>query len=140
VKPGTVINEVVSNLDTFGTVLGMLRLPMPADVKQEGADFSPLLRGEKIAGWRDTFFAQFDLHNTGLAFMRMIRTVEWKLVRHHFTNFLDELYDLKNDPGETTNLYIDPKYREAREQLQQRLTKWQESIHDPLLGKTMPNR
>ncbi|MGH8248366.1 MAG: sulfatase family protein, partial [Gammaproteobacteria bacterium] len=100
VKPGTVIHEVVSNLDTFATVLGMLRLPMPPDVKQEGADFSPLLRGEKIAGWRDAFFAQFDLHNTGLAFMRMIRTAEWKLVRHHFTSFLDELYDLRNDPGE----------------------------------------
>jgi len=140
VKPGTVINEVVSNLDTLATVLGMLRLPLPPNLKQEGADFSPLLRGQKIAGWRDTFFAQFDVHNTGLAFMRMIRTSEWKLVRHHLTNFLDELYDLKNDPGETRNLYNDPQHREAREQLQQRLTRWQRSINDPLLDKTMPGK
>ncbi|MGI8783182.1 MAG: sulfatase family protein [Acidobacteriota bacterium] len=140
VKPGTVIHEVVGNLDTFATVLGMLGLPLPPNANQEGADFSPLLRGQKIAGWRDTFFAQFDVHHTGLAFMRMIRTADWKLVRHHFTDFLDELYDLKNDPGETKNLYNDPKYREVREQLQQRLTTWQQSINDPLLGKTMPHR
>jgi len=140
VKPGTVITEVVSNLDTFVTVPGMLGLPLPPSVKQEGADFSPLLLGQKIEGWRDTLYGQFDVHNTGLAFMRMIRTAEWKLVRHHFTNFLDELYDLKNDPGETKNLYNDPKYREVRESLQQRLTKWQQSINDPLLGKTLPNR
>ncbi|MGH9840536.1 MAG: sulfatase/phosphatase domain-containing protein, partial [Blastocatellia bacterium] len=44
VKPGTVINEVAGNPDTFATVLGMLKLPMPKNVKQEGADFSPLLR------------------------------------------------------------------------------------------------
>ncbi|MGH9844720.1 MAG: sulfatase family protein, partial [Blastocatellia bacterium] len=129
VKPGAVLDEVVSNLDTFATVLGMLGFPLPPNVKQEGADFSPLLRGQKIAGWRDTFFAQFDLHNTGLAFMRMIRTAEWKLVRHHFTSFLDELYDLRNDPGETKNLYNDAQYQAVREQLQQRLTKWQQSIN-----------
>ncbi|MGH9837525.1 MAG: sulfatase family protein [Blastocatellia bacterium] len=140
VKPGTVINEVVSNLDTFATMLGMLGLPLPPNVTQEGADFSPLLRGQKIAGWRDAFFAQFDLHNTGLAFMRMIRTPEWKLVRHHFTSFLDELYDLRNDPGETKNLYNDAQHQAVREQLQQRLTKWQQSINDPLLGKTTPHR
>jgi hypothetical protein len=35
-----------------------------------------------------------DLHNGGLAYMRMIRTDEWKVVRYHFTSSLDELYDL----------------------------------------------
>jgi len=135
VKPGTVINEVVSNLDTFATVLGMLQLPMPKNVKQEGADFSPLLRGQKIAGWRDTLFAQFDLHHTGLAYMRMIRTSEWKLVRHYFTSFLDELYDLKNDPGETNNLYQSAPQRAVRDGLQQRLTVWQRSIDDPILRR-----
>lgn len=142
VKPGTVITAVVSNLDTFATVLGMLDLPLPPDVKQEGVDFSPLLRGQTVTGWRDTLYGQYDLHNGGLAFMRMIRTAEWKLVRHHLTNLLDELYDLKNDPGETHNLYRDPTYRDVRGQLQQRLTAWQQSIGDPLLkptpGKIVP--
>ena len=135
VKPGTVIKEVVSNLDTFATVLGMLGLPLPPDVRQEGADFSPLLRGQMVTRWRDTFYGQYDLHNGGLAFMRMIRTEEWKLVRHHLTNLLDELYDLRDDPGETQNLYTDPKHHDVRDRLQQRLSTWQHSISDPLLER-----
>jgi arylsulfatase A-like enzyme len=135
VKPGTVVKDVVSNLDTFVTVLGMLGLPLPPDVKQEGVDFSPLLRGQTVPGWRDTLYGQYDLHNGGLAFMRMIRTPDWKLVRHHLANLLDELYDLKNDPGETRNLYNDPGHRDLRERLQQKLTSWQESIGDPLLTR-----
>ncbi|MGH9339175.1 MAG: sulfatase family protein [Acidobacteriota bacterium] len=131
VEPGLEIAEPVSNIDTFASVLGMLNVPIPKSVKQEGADFSPLLRGRKIAR-RDAVFGQFDVHNTGLAYMRMIRTGEWKLVRHHFTNFLDELYDLKADPYEMRDLYPNPDSRTVRDGLQERLTEWQRSIDDPI--------
>jgi uncharacterized sulfatase len=130
VKPGTEIAEPVSNIDTFASVLGMLKVPAPANYQQEGKDFSPLLRGEKAANWRDAIFGQYDLHNSGLAYMRMIRTADWKLVRHHRANGLDELYDLKNDPGETRNSYNDAKQRTVREELQKRLTAWQQGIKD----------
>ena len=132
VSPGRDISEVVSNVDTFASVLGMLGVDVPPGVKHEGMDFAPLLRGEKVP-WRDAVFGQYDLHNAGLAYMRMIRTEEWKVVRHHFANLLDELYNLKEDPGETRNLYNAPAHRAIRDQLQSRLTKWQQSIDDPLL-------
>ena len=41
----------------------------PADVRQHGRDFSPLLRGETPGDWRTHVFAQYDLHNAGLAFL-----------------------------------------------------------------------
>jgi uncharacterized sulfatase len=134
-RPGTKVGEMVSNIDTFPSVLGMLGVPPPKGVKQHGKDFSPLLRGEKVP-WRKEVFGQYDLHNGGLAYMRMIRTERWALVRHHFSNQLDELYDLKNDPGETTNLYRNPKHAQVRDELQARLTQWQRSIDDPLLKGT----
>ena len=134
VKPGTQIHEMVSNIDTYASVLGMLNVPGPRDYRQEGMDFSPLLRGQKTA-WRDAVFAQYDLHNGGLAYMRMIRTSRWHLIRHHFANGLDELYDLETDPDENRNLYNLPKHAQIRTQLQQRLTQWQESIADPILRK-----
>src|SRR5262249_3007282 len=121
VKPGTEVRELVSNIDTFASVLGMLKVPMPPGHKHEGMDFAPLLRGEKVA-WRDAVFGQYDLHNSGLAYMRSVRTARYHLVRYHYTNFLDELYDLEQDLGELRNLYGNAKYREVREQLQQRLT------------------
>ena len=133
VYPGLEIAETVIQLDTFASVLGMLELPAPTGLKQQGSDFSPLLRGQKVAAWRDTFFGQYDLHNLGLAYMRMIRTPEWKLVRHHFADGLDELYDLKGDPDERRNLYNDKQHLEARDSLQRRLTEWQRSIDDPIL-------
>jgi uncharacterized sulfatase len=132
VKPGLEIAEPVTNIDMFASVLGMLGVPMPAEIKQEGTDFSPLLRGKKIA-WRDAIFGQYDVHNSGLAYMRMIRTNEWKLVRHHHSMFMDELYNLREDPGETKNRYGSAAHRAVRDQLQKRLTEWQESINDPLL-------
>jgi arylsulfatase A-like enzyme len=132
VKPGTEVGEMVSGIDTLASTLGMLGVKIPAGVKHEGRDFSPFLRGEKVAKWRDALFGQYDLHNSGLAYMRMVRTAKWKLVRHHKANFLDELYDLEKDPGEERNLYRNARFREVRDQLQARLTAWQKSIGDPL--------
>lgn len=132
VRPGTVIPETVIHLDTFASVLGMLGMNVPAGVRQNGMDFSPLLRGEKLK-WRDTFFGQYDLHNEGLAYMRMIRTPEWKLVRHLRADQLDELYDLKNDPGENRNLYSNRQHQAIRDELQKQLSAWQKSIGDPIL-------
>ena len=134
VRGGTVIAEPVTALDTFPSVLGMLGIPVPVDAAQQGADFSPLLRGQQVA-WRDTVFGQYDLHHSGLAFMRMIRTAQWKLVRHHMADGLDELYDLQQDPDELRNLYRSEAARPVRDQLQMRLTDWQRSIDDPLLAR-----
>jgi uncharacterized sulfatase len=133
-KPGREIAEPISNIDTWASVFGMLGLKTPSGWKQEGRDFSPLLRGSSYKA-RDAIFAQYDLHNDGLAFMRMIRTEDWKLVRHYLTSGMDELYDLKNDPAETKNLYDDPKAAGMQAVLQKQLTAWMRSIHDPLLKR-----
>jgi uncharacterized sulfatase len=131
VKPGTEVAQTVSNIDTFASVLGMLGVPVPRGAKHEGADFSPLLRGKKVP-WREALFGQYDLHNGGLAYMRMVRTAEWKLVRHYRANGLNELYHLADDPGETRNLYGAAKHAKVREDLQKRLTAWMKSIEGPL--------
>ena len=116
----------------FPSVLGLLKLKPPAEVRHNGQDFTPLLFGLRDANWRTEIFGQYDLHNFGLAYMRMLRTNEWKLVRHYHANELDELYDLKNDPGELTNLYKDARHREIRARLQQRLDERMKAIRDPI--------
>jgi uncharacterized sulfatase len=133
VKPGTRIEQPVMNVDTFATVCGMLRVTPPADYKQFGRDFSPLLRSETVTEWPTTTFAQFDVHLLGIDFMRMARTSEWKLIRHHMHDGSNELYDLKSDPLEKQNRYYDKRVAAVRDRLQEQLTAWQESIADPLL-------
>jgi uncharacterized sulfatase len=138
VRPGTEVSEFVSNVDLFPSILGMLGIPMPKGLLQDGMDFSPLLRGRKVA-WRDAVYGQYDMHHFSLAFMRMIRTARWKLVRFYFTNNMDELYDLEADPQETTNLYyrdrfrLNPDHHSTVTSLEARLVEWQRSINDPLL-------
>ena len=133
-RPGLEVAEPVSNLDTWASVFGMLGFKTPGGWKQEGLDFSPLLRGKRYLA-RDAIFAQYDLHHEGRDSMRMIRTSEWKLVRHYLNPSLDELYDLKADPAEAANLYHAPSAAMARADLQQRLTAWMRSIDDPLLKR-----
>lgn len=138
VKPGTEVKQMVSNIDTFASVLGMLKVDRPAKYKQEGMDFSGLLRpgGENLA-WRNAVFAQYDPHNGLDGAMRSIRTERWHLVRQYKKNGQpDELFDLQADPQELRNLYDDAKHGAVREQLQKRLTEWMRGVDDPLLKRT----
>ena len=138
IQPGTVIDELVSNVDLYSSILGMLGIDVPEEVDHDGADFSRLLQGENVP-WRDAVFGQYNLHNFSLAFMRMIRTPRWKLVRYYLTNNLDELYDLEADPHESNNLYykngfrFNPDSRPIIEKLEKRLLEWQLSIKDPII-------
>jgi hypothetical protein len=53
----------------------------------------------------------------------MVRTPEWKLVRHFEPGGQDELYHLAEDPGETCNLAgsVELKQRTQRDALARRL-------------------
>jgi uncharacterized sulfatase len=133
-KPGLEIPQPVSNLDTYATALSMLGVKAPANWKQEGVDLSPLLRGKRFTPHGE-IFAQYDLQNDAVDFMRMIRTDEWKLVRHYFVAGADELYHLRDDPGETHNLFNDPGHARTQAGLQKQLLRWQRSIDDPILRR-----
>ena len=134
IASATTIDHTVSNLDMFRTVLGALDVPLPEDCQAAGFDYSPLLRGETMPA-REALYGQYDLQNNGLAFLRMIRTDRYKYVRHFRTNFMDELYDLAKDPGETKNLARGRanQFGAVEADLRQRLTEWQRSIDDPIL-------
>lgn len=135
IEPGTEIDDLVSQVDFYRTVLGALGVPVPLGAKARGTDFSPLLRGEAQPE-REAIFGQYDLHNHGLAYMRMVRTQEFKLVRHFRAHFMDEMYDLTADPAERHNLLHrkgDPP--EEIEELRARLDDWMTAIDDPMLER-----
>ena len=138
IKPGSRIDSMITHLDVFRTVLGALNVPLPEDCRAHGIDYSQLLRGGSVTP-PDAIFGQYTLHNTSLAYLRMIRTKHWKYIRHFQANFMDELYDLKKDPEENRNLMTRkgprPESIDAQEfeQLRNQLTKWMDSIGDPLL-------
>lgn len=137
-KPGTVVSQLVSNTDTFATLLSMAGVPMPRGAAHEGTDLTPWLRGENRPG-RKHVFAQYDLVNRSSQSLRSVRSERWKYVRTFNADLLDELYDLENDPGETRNLIpanlpdsLSPELKVVRDELASVLATWMRSVDDPL--------
>lgn len=125
VRPGTVCNELVSSLDYFPTLLEVAGLGRRPGVLLEGLNMMPLLRGERTV-WRDELYLIYNQHHyQPHAQMRMIRTRDWKLIHHYEQGTGHELYDLKNDPGETVNLYGEPGVRSIQYELQGKLVLWE---------------
>jgi uncharacterized sulfatase len=131
-KTGAVVSDTVRNIDTFATVCGLLGVSAPADTRRSGQDFSPLIRGQTIPDWDQDVYGAYDLHNGGLAYMRMIRTPQYKLVRHLKARGMDELYDLKADPNETVNLMKSSQAVSIRNELDAKLRAWRQTIGDPV--------
>jgi len=131
ITPGTTITRVVSNLDLFPTILELAGLGVPDNLTIRGRSLIPLLRGQAPA-WADALFGQYDMHHSAVARMRMIRTPEWKLIRHFEPGGQDELYHLSGDPGEARNLAdsTQPEHRSQRDALSRRLEEWMKALGD----------
>ncbi len=142
IAPGTTVDRVVSNLDVFPTILEISGLGMPENLAIRGRSLLPLLRGQS-APWDDTLFGQYDMRHFQVAQMRLVRTPEWKLVRHFEAGGQDELYHLADDPGETRDLADSSElnHHAQREALARRLDDWMTRIGDRAgqLGRQSPH-
>ncbi len=118
VKAGLKIYDYVYNcLDFSATLAELLGFSMP---QGQGTSLLPLCRGE--AQPRDPYavFAS-NGQQFGLFTQRGIRTDEWKYVWN--PTDIDELYDLKTDPGEKHNRIAEPQYRELVGELRRTMRK-----------------
>ena len=124
IPAGTRSSLMVSNYDLMPSLLNYLGLGhrIPRTPERPGRDYSPTLQGRDME-WDNTIFYEFK--NT-----RMIRTPEWKYTRR-FPDGPDELYDLRNDPGERTNLIEQPQHAGIRSRLAARLTAFFDRYADP---------
>jgi arylsulfatase A-like enzyme len=121
IKPGSVNSNIVSNLDFAQTFLEVAGVPDPPDM--QGRSMYPLLRGERVADWRDAHYYHYyefpSVHSVkrhyGIAIDR------YKLIHFYYDIDEWELYDLENDPHEMRNVYNDPSYARVRDDLHARL-------------------
>ena len=132
VKPGTVVREMVTHLDIFPTIVKMTGSEsyVPDGYIPCGRDFGPLLRGQQLP-WRQVIYGDYDMYHYLENSMRMIRTADWKLVTHSHPNLSHELFDLKQDPGETVNLIGSYAHAAKMRDLRDRLWAWQQWMGDP---------
>ncbi len=124
IPAGRVEDHIVTNYDFMPSLLSLIGLPMPGSPKSPGRDFSPTLLGRELDDWEDVEF--FDFEN-----VRHIRTGDWKYVERLGQEPEVELYDLRNDPDELTNLADHAAHGELRARLRNRLHQWFETYSDP---------
>lgn len=121
IKPGTVIDKMVLNIDIAPTVLDLAGIKIPASI--QGQSTVPLLRGND-SGWRkDWLYSFYEFPGSNMVPKNHgVRTERYKLIEYYEQSPKEyELYDLQEDPHEVHNLYGDPHYRELIGRLMKRL-------------------
>jgi len=115
ISEGIRVEEMVLNLDFASTILDMAGVAVPDDM--QGSSFLPLLHGETVDGWRKSMYYRFYEEAYEIGPHEGIRTERYKLIHFMYPVEAWELYDLKTDPNEMTNLAQQDKYLMLRDSL-----------------------
>ncbi|MAH19882.1 MAG: hypothetical protein CMB96_00285, partial [Flavobacteriaceae bacterium] len=111
IKQKTVVKQQCLNIDIAPTILDMAGVEIPGYM--QGDSMLNLLNGGSGDKWRTSILFEYYL-DTYWPYAGpnqiAVRTDRYKLVDAFLKNDIDELYDLKNDPGEMVNLINSEAY------------------------------
>ena len=122
IQPGTVIEQTITNLDWYPTLLAMTGVDLPEGVLLRGRNFLPLLVGEPIE-WDNDMYCEYSMKHGATTQMCAVRTPQWKLMIDFQNPGREELYDLVGDPQERSDLSDSnhPDVHRIKEQLRKRI-------------------
>jgi len=153
---GKAIDAMVSHVDVFPTLCGVLEIPAPSWVR--GVSLMPLIRGTANRV-REEVFAEVNYH-AAYEPQRCVRTERWKYIRRFGDRLRvvlpncddgptktvwmkegwgerryepEELYDLIFDPSESHNIAGNAASQAVLDDMRMRLRRWMEETSDPLL-------
>ncbi|MBN1360289.1 MAG: sulfatase [Sedimentisphaerales bacterium] len=130
IRPASVNDDIVLNLDFAETFLDYAGVPIPADM--QGRSLRPILEGHTPDDWRTSMYYHYYEYPAVHSVKRHygIRTQRYKLM--HFYHDIDEweLYDLKTDPQELRSVYSDPKYADIVAELKAQLKQLRARYND----------
>ena len=126
IKGGTQVPQVIQNVDIAPTLLAYAGVPKPKQM--QGESFIPLLKGEKVASWRDRAFYEYYWEQAFPQTPTMfgVRTDRYKYIFNYGVWDANELYDLKEDPNEVNNLIRSPEHQAIAKQLRDEMWTWLE--------------
>lgn len=120
VEPGSTIEPMVRNIDIAPTILELAGAE--TSIEMDGRSVAPLLRDEP-ADWPlemlYEYYWEYAFPHTPTVFA--LRDQHYKYIFYHGVWDIEELYDLKNDPQERTNLFDDPEHRDRRREMKARM-------------------
>lgn len=126
---GTVVKEMVSNLDFAETFLDAAGVPVPPDM--QGRALSPLLRGQHPKDWRKSFYYHYyEKAEHNVARHDGVRTDRYTLV-HFYDSGEWELFDRQKDPQQMRSVFTHPDYEPVRKELQRELLRLRKEFQVP---------
>lgn len=105
-------NQPVELLDIYPTLVDLAGLP--SNKLNEGSSLAPLMKNKEY-NWRKPAITTWGRNNSS------IKTTEYRLIRYEDGSI--ELYDIKKDPNEWTNIANQQKYKKVIEKLVAQLPK-----------------
>jgi len=115
-------DALVYGFDVCPTILELAGAPVPETV--EGKSLVPLMAGRQVKLRDSAFFAY-------QKWQRAVRDDRWKLIRYPQVD-KTQLFDLQNDPWETTDLAAAPQHAAKVKEMTALLVKWQGELGDTL--------
>jgi arylsulfatase A-like enzyme len=139
---GTSDKLVNTGIDVLPTMLASAGIEKPD--RLPGRSLLPLALGLPVAPWRNYVIAQNHMAQAGKidGFTptmqgRMVRTDRYKYCAYSRGTRRESLVDMASDPGETTDLAGDPKYRDVLLEHREILTRFGREHNDPLVAELL---
>ena len=133
-EPGLVSSEPILSMDFYPTLLEVAGAAAPADQAIDGVNLVPILTGLGSID-REAVFWHFPCYIGRGEPASAVRMGDWKLIEL-FEEKRFELYNLRNDPGETVNLARSNPTK--AHQLREALSDWQHRTNAPKPSEPNP--
>ncbi len=130
-RPGTMCHEPVVIMDLFPTILGAAGVALPSKTL-DGVDLRSLLEDPNSRLGRDALFFHYPHYYSTTTPVSAVRSGDWKLLEYYEDDHV-ELYNLKEDLGESTDLA--KRNPEKAAQLRRLLQDWLGNV-----GAALPSR
>tara|TARA_B100000768_G_scaffold176996_1_gene190566 strand:+ start:50 stop:1459 length:1410 start_codon:yes stop_codon:yes gene_type:complete len=130
ISKSSVVDEQCLNIDIAPTILDLAGVNKPSYM--QGESMLKLISGKKDKSWRKSMLFEYyvdDAWPYAGPNQVAVRTNEYKLIDNFLEDDIDELYDLKNDPGEMTNLINDSSYDLVEKELREESIKLQKQYN-----------
>jgi arylsulfatase A-like enzyme len=133
IRPGSVENHIVSNVDFAETFLEAAGASVPDDM--QGHSLLPILRGENPSEWRKSFYYHYyegvdQVHNVHKH--EGVTNGRAKLI-HYYPIGEWEMFDLTSDPNELSNIYGRPEHAQLQRELEAELARLRRELDVPPL-------
>jgi len=123
IVPGKTLDRLALNIDVAPTILDMAGIPIPAVM--DGLSLYPAISGRDSLARVDFFMEHVGVIDveTPIPDSMGVRTDAWKYIRYvNVDPEVEEIYHIKVDPMETSNLADDPNYSDVKDDLRRRYT------------------